>query len=533
MIRVKIIGSACFAAVLILAACIISAVALSWHLAVNNAINELIWLNQRVITRTDHAFDGAIETLRSMNQSRLQPCSEAHIAKMRQATANNRYIEGVAYFQNELLLCSAWGLVNDPIKRARIDYMNKDGVGVSVNLSPKVSQSAPRVGLYLGSYGVVINPEELLDSITDPDNQFAIANEQGLVFATRNDPDGQFLQTLLANPANGIDDERIYSVVDGATWTAVALKPRHDINASFNREALRFVPIGLLLATALISLIVWITRQRLSPLGELKVAVRERHFIVYYQPIIDIAGDFCVGAEALVRWQQPNGTIVTPAEFIDLAEASGLILPITDQVIQCIVRDLGSILQSERSMHVAINLSASDISTGRFIDVLDRQLGGTGIRNRQIWLEATERGFVDVETARSVTARARTKGYKIAIDDFGIGFSNLQHLESLSIDALKIDKSFVHTIGKRTSKSPVLPHIIEIAHSLKLICIAEGVEYEEQLKYLRDKGVEQAQGWLVAKPLPPEEFIEFYRSRKAGTGKETTESRQAIRRRKH
>ncbi|MFT0860902.1 EAL domain-containing protein [Ancylobacter sp. G4_0304] len=240
-------------------------------------------------------------------------------------------------------------------------------------------------------------------------------------------------------------------------------------------------------------------------------AVRHREFPVHYQPIIELETGRCIGAEALVRWRRPDGTMVRPDEFIPLAETSGLIMPITDQVIERVVSDLNQMLVADRSLHVAINLCAEDISTGRFLPVLAAALDHTGIWPEQILLEATERGFVDVEGARRTLIEARRIGHGTAIDDFGTGYSSLQYLQTLPLNALKIDKSFVDTIGKVTATSSVTNHIIDMAKALNLLVVAEGVERQDQADYLNERGVELAQGWLFAKPLPADDFIAFHK----------------------
>lgn len=526
--RAQVVIATCVSAAIVFTACTAAAIHLSWRLAVDDALDDLTLLNHRLIIRANLAYEDAVSTLRMMGKSDLQPCSEAHIAQMRQATANNRHIAGVGYFHDNILRCSGWGMSSALIKKAHIDFVTKDGVNVSITLRPEMSRSAPRIGLYLNSYGVLIDPDVLLDSLTDPDNQFAVAIDNGTVVARRNNPDQRLLEALIANPTRGIDEQNLYSAVNEAGLTAVAIKPRHDIAASFGRQTVFFVPLGLSVALLLIACIVWMTHKRLSLLGELKVAVRQGRFMVLYQPIVETRTGICVGAEALVRCRGQNDDIIAPAAFMTLAEASGLILPITDQVIDCVIRDLEATLQDERSMHISINICAADVSTGRVIDVLERKLAGTGIRNEQIWLEATEHGFVDVDRARGTIARARKLGHLISIDDFGTGFSCLQHLEKLSFDALKIDKSFVDTIGQITSKSPMLPHIIEIARSLNISCVAEGVETDEQLDFLRRKGVDLAQGWLISKPLTAGGFVAFYQSRKSGSDIGSRETLRAI-----
>ena len=172
---------------------------------------------------------------------------------------------------------------------------------------------------------------------------------------------------------------------------------------------------------------------------------------------------------------------------------------------------------ADRSLHVAINLCASDIETGRVLDVLERALAGSGIEAQQIWLEATERGFINVDAARATLEKARARGHAVAIDDFGTGYSSLASLQSLPLDALKIDKAFVDTIATDAATSSVTPHIIAMARGLKLQIVAEGIETQAQADYLAAQQVEFGQGWLFAKALPAPEFLTFYNARLAAS----------------
>lgn len=284
------------------------------------------------------------------------------------------------------------------------------------------------------------------------------------------------------------------------------------------RELTVLLPIGAFIALFIVGIVIWMSRKRLSPETELEIAVRNREFIVHYQPIIELKTNICVGAEALVRWRRPDGTLVRPDRFIPLAEETGLIEPITDQVVEAIIADLGPMLVRDRSSHIAINLCAEDVKSGRILDFIDLRLARAGIRKEQIWLEATERGFIDIDAARITLDRARKAGHSVAIDDFGTGYSSLQYLQGLPLDALKIDKSFVDTIGRNTATSTVTLHIIEMARELGLFSVAEGIEKEEQAAYLREHGVDFGQGWLFSRPLPAEEFIVFHRQNKSRYG---------------
>ena len=157
-------------------------------------------------------------------------------------------------------------------------------------------------------------------------------------------------------------------------------------------------------------------------------------------------------------------------------------------------------------------------------------MAGSGILPQQIWLEATERGFLDADRARTMLAAARRAGHSIAIDDFGVGYSSLQYLEQLPLDALKIDKSFVDAIGTESATSPVTPHIIDMAKELGLWVVAEGVETEPQLAYLHSQQVQFGQGWLFSRPLPRDAFIAFHhqRQQRYGTAREDMQNPRSV-----
>lgn len=196
-----------------------------------------------------------------------------------------------------------------------------------------------------------------------------------------------------------------------------------------------------------------------------------------------------MGAEALARWRRPDGSWVRPDLFITVAEDTGLIGDITALVIEHVGRDLGAMLARDPSLHVAINLAPDDLKTDVVLNRLNALIANHAIAPAQVWLEVTERGFMDYDSARDIIAEARAKGYRLSIDDFGTGYSSLTHLQQITFDALKIDKSFVDTIGVPSAKSAVIFHIIEMAKALGVSIIAEGVEHQAQADYLRANGV--------------------------------------------
>jgi sensor c-di-GMP phosphodiesterase-like protein len=275
--------------------------------------------------------------------------------------------------------------------------------------------------------------------------------------------------------------------------------------------------MGTLVAAAMIALVVWLSRRRLSIAGELAAGIRRREFVVHYQPIIDLRTGRCIGAEALVRWIRRGGKTLRPDLFISIAEDNGLMARITEEVFRLVIRDMEDLLGEDRGAHISVNLSASDLKDGGALRVLQRMLEGTVIDPRQIWLEATERGFMDVDKACSVIEQARAQGHAVAIDDFGTGYSSLSYLQRLPLDSLKIDKSFVDTIGTDSATHKVTDHIIDMAKSLNLLTVAEGIERQEQEDHLKAREVDFGQGWLYGKPMPAPEFIAYYKKNVAST----------------
>lgn len=490
---------------------------MSWQIARAQQIDLLTLAARTGMARAEMTFSQARNAMEGLERTNLVPCSASHIAEMRTATVNAPSVEEVGYLDRGIIECTSWGPLSQEIPRSGFDT-TVDGMGVSIRMAPTVSQGNPMTALHLGHYNTLIVPSRFLDVPVDNAIGIVLMTESGQLIYGRNEPDLAIAAKLVDERPSGRSAAHLYATVHDNGLVVIALVSQSAMTGQLMRQVAIFVPIGAFIALFIVGLVYWFSKNRLSPKAELEMAVRNREFVVHFQPIVELATGICFGAEALVRWQQPDGTLVRPDLFIPLAEETGLIVPITDQVVDAVITELKSLLVSDRTLHIAINLCAEDIATGRILDVLEKKLKDTGIRNQQIWLEATERGFIDIDAARITLTRARNSGHAVAIDDFGTGYSSLQYLEGLPLDALKIDKSFVDTIGKETATSSVVLHIIAMAQELGLFSVAEGVETEEQASYLRDKGVNFAQGWLFSKPLTAKDFKAFHASRKSKFG---------------
>ncbi|OOW68782.1 hypothetical protein Xmlh_12555 [Xanthomonas axonopodis pv. melhusii] len=492
---------------------------LAWRLALAREEGRLSQLAALSIRRTETAFDEAHGILLSMAASRLPPCSPAHLAQMRALVLTSHYIVELGRFQQGRLSCTSWGQLRNTIPQRTADFVVKRGIAVTTRLLPLANPQRPLMALQLGEYNVLINPDTLADINIPPGLQLAIGTPDGQILSST----GTAAEHLLIDPTAKREpgDLMLSQVLFGrdrrGDWSAVVTEPVAYLRGPLAAARWQLVPVGIAMALLLVGAVLWVSRRRLSPLARLGIAVQRGEFIVHYQPIIALDSGACVGAEALVRWQQPDGVLVPPDAFIPLAEQSGLILPITDLVVAEVIRELGPTLAADPALHVAINVSADDIKSGRVQGVLAQALRGTGVDSGQLWVEATERSLMDIDAARTTITHLRGAGHTVSIDDFGTGYSSLQYLQGLPLDALKIDKSFVDTIGTHSATSAVTAHIIEMAKTLRLRTIAEGVERQEQLDYLRAHGVDLAQGWLFSRALPATGFIAYHAQARSAT----------------
>ena len=236
---------------------------------------------------------------------------------------------------------------------------------------------------------------------------------------------------------------------------------------------------------------------------DLRKALQNQEFDLHYQPQIDLRGERMVGVEALIRWRR-NGELVSPGEFIPVAEHSRLIIPIGEWVIgEACRQGVEWRRQGLPKLVIAINLSALQFKHGNIVDTVKLALESTGLPPDALELELTESILLqDVESAMDIMHRFKTLGVHLSIDDFGTGYSSLSYLKRLSVDKLKIDRSFVGDITEDADDAAIVKAVIQLGHTLQLDVIAEGVETVGQCDFLKESGCDEAQGFLFSRPVP-------------------------------
>ena len=250
-------------------------------------------------------------------------------------------------------------------------------------------------------------------------------------------------------------------------------------------------------------------RQRIEMEGRLRRAIAQEQLRVYYQPRVDLRSGRIVGAEALVRWQDPERGLIAPGRFIPLAEETGLIGALGAWVLREACRQGKCWIDAGLPpLSLSVNLSAHQIHHGDLVMTVTETLRETGFPAQQLELELTESALMQHEAeAVTILERLRGLGLRLAMDDFGTGYSSLAYLKRFPLDVLKIDKSFVDDLPQQQDAMEIAATIIAIGHILGLEVLAEGVETPEQLAFLQLKGCDQYQGYLTSPPTPADAFV--------------------------
>ena len=249
---------------------------------------------------------------------------------------------------------------------------------------------------------------------------------------------------------------------------------------------------------------------RLSIERSLHHAFDRKEFVIHYQPMIEIGTRRVVGAEALIRWMSPELGLMAPDDFIPVAEETGLILPIGEWVLRTACAQMKSWHNAgHNELNIAVNLSARQFQQRDLTATIERILQETGLPASALDIEITESTAMhNAELSLSIMTRLKQMGVRISIDDFGTGYSSLSYLKRFPIDTVKIDQNFVRDLAQGTNDGAIISAVISMARALKLRVVAEGVETEEQLAFLRRQHCETIQGFLYSRPLPAEEFGE-------------------------
>ena len=465
--------------------------------------------SSRVLIRTNRVLAEAKTALLQIQEFEGTACSAEHTLAMRRTSFSYRYVQEVIYVNNLKPLCSSLERHSHAGAFPPAQRITPDGYRAWITSQNDVGLNRYMAAIGTRNYIVMLDPGSLIDVIplgAWPIEVALVGLRRNIVFSSSSDLHPQILSKLQhASSTHLQSDDTLYQLrtipdlnIAIVTWAA-----RTPLTQGWHQQLYFWLPFGVLFSLVTAGFVLRILRRLQSHRHRLLDAINAREFQIHYQPIVALDSGKIVGAEALARWPQPDGSYLSPDIFVPYAEQTGLISRLTRLVFEKVFEDLGEWLRQHPDMHVSINLAPADLLSSTLPGHITHQLNKWQIPPSQIALELTERGFADPKVSAPAIAGFRRAGHSIYIDDFGTGYSSLSYLQDLDVDTLKIDKSFVDALEYKS----VTPHIIEMAKSLKLAMVAEGVETEGQLAWLRRHGVQYGQGWLYSKALPKMEFI--------------------------
>lgn len=490
-------------------------VLLSIYLAHNKAEktfhSELENYADRALLRSERVVNQATAALTKINAFHGQYCSRSHLDAMRRVAFNFRYIQEVVYIVDNRTVCSSLEATHDGAKLGPPDTRGAGGFFAWYTDVTDLGFERPM--MYVGKlqHVVVIDPITFIDVIPfghNPVDVAMVGMEHNRLIASNAKLPNNSWETQIRKGVEAYSDGQNDYVIRRSSELGLAMiawAPSAPLQAAWYKQMVIWLPIGILFSLSAGWFITRLLRRLESPQARIQDAIRDREFSLEYQPIVDLNTGEGVGAEALLRWRLPDGSFISPDIFIPIAEQAGLISQITELVINQAFSELGDWLHDHPHHHLSINLSPNDVLSDRVLKIIKPLLLKYQVKAEQIALEITERGFADPKVSAPIVAEYRKAGHPIYLDDFGTGYSSLSYLQDLDVDIIKIDKSFVDALEYKN----VTPYIIEMAKTLNLATLAEGIETASQAAWLREHGVAWGQGWLYSKALPKQAFIDW------------------------
>jgi sensor c-di-GMP phosphodiesterase-like protein len=502
---------AMLAALVAIAAPILLTVYLAKKQGMTSQMETTLDYAREVLARSEETadqIDSGIKQLVALGPG--DPCSDERITLMTSIELSSKYLQTIGHVSGNRLKCTSSGRLDFDLGTAYI--VQPTGVRVWQDVKLPFAGDMEFLVVERDGYAAVVHKSLPID-VNNRVSDLSLATLSGAtpsVLASRGFVSTNWInsvgqgvhRTFVANGETG--NQYVVAVATSSRYAvgAIAALPTSHLDASVQTIKTKIVPVGILAGIVLALAVMYVARLQLALPAVIKVALKQREFFLAYQPLVDLKTGKWVGAEALIRWRRPNGEMVRPDLFIPVAEDAGLIQRVSQRVIELVKEDAGDgFFRQNEHFHIGINCSPADLQSGQISAMLRDMADAMGAKPGNLMVEITERGFTDPKASASSLEELRALGIPVAIDDFGTGYSSLSYLQNLKVDLLKIDKSFVDSIGTGAATSQVVLHIIEMAKSLGLRVIAEGVETAEQAMLLRDLGVHYAQGYLFAHPM--------------------------------
>lgn len=468
------------------------------------------------IERLDRIFTSSLTQMQQLESVGLG-CNEAAQAALLQASLTSPVVKRFYLATNAggPVVCSAQGLDNDSVSELLLGQfaeIKPDRIDVNIEVVPNSYGDllltrrfrADRSGLHAAQIPATLMRDllSLNASVDEPRTRVVRSDGIELTSADWEEPSAQ-------KTNEWVIEQRRHSEV--LPISVISRASSNVVLASVYRSTFSAITLAILLTM----LVTMGLNQRLARQSSVELrllqAIRKREFEPVVQPIVDCETGRCLGGEVLMRQQHPVRGLIGPAEFLDVAEQTDLIHPMSMLIITKARDRLAPLVKTDPTLYFTFNVTASQLQRPGFADLLESVFDVQSLPPSNVMLELVERDVVD-DASRATLDQLRERGFRVAIDDFGTGQSSLALVSTMQFDVLKIDKEFVQAVDSDSIHRSVLSSIADLAARLGVRCVAEGVETVAQHQFLISQGVDAIQGYLVAKPMTIDEFLRWYES---------------------
>jgi len=479
-------------------------------LLVRQSSNDAETFARRSIQLANMRLGSALAKIDRLVESGIDGCRPDQVAALKDATLSDPWVKQYAVLGPAgQALCSDFGLtgVVKVLSSRKVQGTDAQIEVVQLGDGPARLMRLVRPVGAANSVAALILPDVLIAKIGLNSSGREAYGQLALV-------DGTVITEIGARPS---DSETLSAVTRNARvsdrFGLRVATSYPQIEGEISLDELREIAIamtGILLLAVVALALIFRLRQSDNPVAELERALRQGEFVPYYQPIVDITNGRLRGAEVLMRWKKSDGTELPPAAFIPLAESSGLVVAMTRSVMNHVIQEMGLAYSMRPKLKLGFNMSAEHFSSETIVRDIRKIFERSPIRYSQIFLEVTERQPLEnLNRTRRVIATLQDLGVRVAIDDVGAGHGGLSYILKLGADIIKIDKMFVDALGSDNHSSTIIETLVDLAESMRMDIIAEGVETFEQVVALRERGIRTAQGYVFAPPLPGSSFLKL------------------------
>ena len=466
-----------------------------------------------ILAQAESTLDDAGLAIKAVQNKQISGCTETDIRVLGFLTFTHPSLYEIGLFDSKgIMSCSNLGLTGTHLEKGAGKPIIQDQISYEVAASHTPGVKALVMNKRLpdgGGIHVVVSPQALYDGFLQKELKRYGYTSIRLKTGALLKESGELKRNIAKDRTKGVVSLRRSS-------TRYPLDVDVQILAKVlpgDLFALRlFIYLGGAVFALLVGMIISSLSKRDTNLrSEINRGIRNREFIPYYQPIINSKTGAIAGCEVLLRWEKSNGSLISPKLFIPYAEMNGQIIEITRNLMISVRDEMADFHKDNSGFFYSFNLTADHFDGREVLDDVQGIFSGSVISPHDLIFEITERHPLhDMDTASMIIDGLQSLGSKVAIDDAGTGHGGLAYIQHLGIDKIKIDKMFVEAIDNKSPGAPIVDALINMSRELDISVIAEGVETASQLDYLCRHGAEYLQGFIFAKPMPKESFIQFY-----------------------